>query len=94
MGFYIEVEQPTKKAQQLCRIGAEVRSLPSFPPPQGKVLICVLENGFFDAAGICYDQKEFNDFNDPKDTRPKTWLHMDRAQVIALEPRVEEHLIG
>lgn len=43
-------------------------------------LICVVSNGLFEAAAFCYNEDEFKAFNDPTDTRPKTWLVMDRKQ--------------
>lgn len=41
-------------------------------------IICVLQNGPFDAAAFCYDADEFEAFNEPTDFRCKTWLKMDR----------------
>jgi hypothetical protein len=42
--------------------------------PEDKSLICVVDNGYFEAAAFIYDQRELNDFSDPYDKRPKTWL--------------------
>lgn len=36
-------------------------------------LVCVVDNGFFAAAGYAYDEKEFECFNSD-DGRDKTWL--------------------
>jgi hypothetical protein len=47
--------------------------------PEGSALICVVDNGIFEAAGFCYDEREFAAFTDPGDTRPKEWLLMDRG---------------
>ena len=33
--------------------------------------VILLDNGNFKAAGIAYDEKEYNRFMDPADTRPK-----------------------
>jgi hypothetical protein len=41
-------------------------------------VICVVNNGAFEAAGYCFDHNEFLAFTDPKDDRPKTWLTMDK----------------
>jgi hypothetical protein len=46
--------------------------------PTGTALVCVIHNGPFDAAGFVYDDRELAGFTDPDDTRPKTWLLMDK----------------
>lgn len=75
MGFYINttskgVELPrNNKADYLILDGAtEVKAV--FQPN----LICVVENGQFEAAGYAYSEAEFEVFNDPQDPRPKRWL--------------------
>lgn len=49
-------------------------------PGSAKVVICVVSNGPFDAAGYCFDVGEFEAFNDPADYRPKLWLAMDKKK--------------
>jgi len=45
-------------------------------------LICVIENGPFDAAGYIYSKSEFEAFVDPQDPRPKRWIiHQDAAKL-------------
>ena len=44
----------------------------------GLGVVCVVNNGSFEAAGFMYSQKEFDYFNDPADSRIKTWVVMDR----------------
>lgn len=75
MGKYINTNSkgefigPLNKAQALIDDGATVTD-PSFK----ENLVCVVENGIFDAAAYCYSEDEFRCFSDPKDDRPKTWL--------------------
>lgn len=45
-------------------------------------LICVVDNGPFEAAAYCYSQNERDAFAYP-DGRPKTWLIVDNAKEIA-----------
>ena len=82
MGFYIETGSPLGKANALVeKFGAEVIPQPtSFSEvPEGKGLISVVNNqGMFEAAGYCYNEREFEAFTHPTDTRPKTWLLMDK----------------
>lgn len=75
MGYYINstskgVPLPKcNKADYLILDGAkEVKA--EFQPN----LICVVENGFFDAAGYAFNKDEFEVFNDPGDYRSKRWL--------------------
>lgn len=89
MGYYIEVPEHHNKARQLIQLhGAE--PLEFHPPrladiPADKVLICVVYNGLFDACGIAFSEEEMQVFANP-DGRPKTWLLMDKAKVLELNP--------
>ena len=82
MGYYIEVPRNKQKALQIMALhGAKFtiippKSLSELAENEG--LVCVVENGPFDAAGYCYDDDELEAFNDPRDHRPKTWLTMDK----------------
>lgn len=83
MGYYIETAGVHGKAQVLVeKAGAE--RLPSVPRwediPEGKALICVVDNGIFEAAGFAYSFSEYMAFTNPDDFRTKEWLLMDRAK--------------
>jgi len=84
MGYYINetsrgIQLPASgKARVLISDGA-VRVAPEFQPN----LICVVDNGLFEAAGYCYSEEEFKVFNDPNDWRPKTWLVHPDAKKLA-----------
>jgi len=82
MGYYIEVPGKKQKAEQLVELyGAEIlsdepRALEDVPT--GKALICVLDNGSFEAAGFCYSQREFEAFSLPdtiRDPNPPPGVH-------------------
>lgn len=45
-------------------------------------LVCVVDNGIFEAAGYAFDQREFKDFSYP-DGRPKRWLIVPGVDKIA-----------
>lgn len=86
MGYYIQTPENLNKVRQLVRLhGAEI--IP-FPPEKlsdiigDKALICVVQNGTFDAAGLCYNQQELEAFRraDEGYQRPRTWLLMDKAE--------------
>ena len=84
MGYYINqtskgVQLPScDKADYLLLDGAvEVKA--EFQPN----LICVVENGIFDAAAYVFSVHEFEDFNDARDRRPKRWLIHPRAKELS-----------
>jgi len=84
MGYYINENSkgeslPSRgKARALILDGAKVVNA-TFQPN----LVCVVENGLFDAAGYCYNEKEFTIFNDPTDYREKIWLVHPQAEKLA-----------
>jgi len=46
-------------------------------------LVCVVNNGPFDAAAYAYSEGEMEAFNDSGDYRPKTWLIYPHAEKLA-----------
>ena len=46
-------------------------------------LICVVENGLFDAALYCYCESEMNVAKNPEDLRPKRWIVHPMAAELA-----------
>lgn len=97
MGFYIEVAEAKQKAMQLKRDhNAQVILRPTLlnEIPKGKTLICVMENGLFDAAGIIYSQEELEAFSEASTGRPRTWLLMDTEEVVKLKPHLADYLRG
>ena len=88
MGKYINathtgITLPNKgKAIELVKAGAEMLIEP--PKQWEDNIVCVVSNGFFDAAAYAYDQKEMDHFNDTsQDTRPRVWLKYAHAKDLA-----------
>ena len=84
MGIYLQTPYPTSKAEQLQELyKAKVISKPVYHRiPEDKALICVVENGFFDAAAYIYSESEYKAFRPTlSDQRPRTWLTMDKKLV-------------
>ena len=69
----------TLKAAELVKDGATIVFNPKFQ----ENLVCVVNNGPFEAAAYCYSQTEFDHFNDPKDYRAKIWLTYPHAKELA-----------
>ena len=46
-------------------------------------LVCVVDNGPFEAAAWAYDAREVHDFADPQDRRQKVWLVYPYAKQVA-----------
>ena len=47
--------------------------------PKDKALVCVVNNGSFEAAGYIYDQTEYEAATVPSDPRSKVWLLVEKA---------------
>ena len=98
MGYYIEVPENLNKASQLIRLH-DAQDI-GLPPdhftdiPKGKVLVCVVQNGLFDAAGIIWCERELQDFKETRTNRPRTWLVMDLDKVCQLKPHLAPYLRG
>ena len=82
MGYYIQTGQASNKAADIIRLhGAEVIHPKSDEFNQqrlcGKAIICVINNGPFDAAAFVYTPQEFLYFLEEMSNRQKTWLATD-----------------
>ena len=85
MGYYINEnskgqEAPSNgKAQFIEADGGLV--IPE-PKEWKEGIVCVVENGFFDAAAYAFSEKEMKEFLHP-DGRDKTWLYYPLAKNIS-----------
>lgn len=79
MGYYVNKLSngrdllPKGKANALVNDGGTIVDGSSFQPN----LICVVDNGFFEAAGFAYSEKEYQEFK--ATSRPKVWLIHPKA---------------
>lgn len=101
MGYYIQTSSHFDKAADLVRDGAEVVEIkkgeaPGYlsAMPSNKALVCVMDNGPFEAAGLCFDAGEAEAFDGPTDTRPRKWLVMDKARAHELSGYTESNSAG
>jgi hypothetical protein len=80
MGYYIQGPAKGKVAFLTSQYGAEELAgalVPFFVSSHG--VICVVDNGSFEAAAYIHDLEEFMRFDQPHDPRPKVWLLMEKA---------------
>jgi hypothetical protein len=78
MGSYINPRNETKE-QFLVKNGSKVSASFKYEDiPQDKMMVCLVNNGFFTAAGIMFDEREYDDFHVKGDTRPKDWYLVDK----------------
>jgi hypothetical protein len=90
MGKYVNVNlngnplHARGKASNLVQSGAErIEEPESLAQHPGKAVLCVVENGMFDAAAWAYSQGELEEFKRP-DGRFKTWLTVDESVIESL----------
>jgi len=79
MGLYINFtpDGPLSalgKARDILAQWPGARKLSETPREFVADLVVVVNNGMFDAAGWCFDKREFEEFSDPNDGRSKVWL--------------------
>ena len=79
MGFYIEGPAKDKASFITVEYGGKVISEPdSFEDiPEELGIICIVDNGPFEAAGFAFNEREFSVFKHP-DGRPRIWMTMER----------------
>jgi hypothetical protein len=91
MGFYINPPTLTKEAW-LDQNGKQLTEAPVWKDiPFDSLPVCLVDNTMFTAAGIAYDEGEFNDFMSP-DRRRKIWFIVPKEKILEVEPSIK-HLI-
>lgn len=73
MGIYVNPTDGSTKEQWLAKHGEQI-ARPSWPPPQGRAIVCLVDNRIFTAAGVCDTERELRAFTGPTDHRPKKWF--------------------
>lgn len=87
MGYYIQCANAKGKAREIMDTLGGIEVSPEeaemiLREDIGGAIICVVDNGVFEAAAYCYRLDEFRQFTRPDDDRPKTWLLVeDEAKV-------------
>jgi len=85
MGYYInpvdmeKEEWLTKNA--LSELNKEDLKIFNFNQTQTRP-VCLLNNGFFTAAGIAFNERELNVFASEEDTRPKKFYEVEVKKIL------------
>jgi hypothetical protein len=91
MGLYIEPPMSDKKTW-LASKGMKLFEGPMrfefnySTIPEDKVLVCNVENGFFDASAVAFNEAEYKSFNYP-DGRNKSWWLLDKELAKEYSPQ-------
>ena len=85
MGYYIE-GPAIGKAQHIIdnHGGRSVTASEAAQLVESHGVIAVKNNGRFEAAAFCFNAKEFQEFSDPYDFRPTSFVVIDRAKAAEL----------
>ena len=84
MGLYLE---PQADKREWMNENAEKIRLAAFQDtPEDKVLVCMVDNGFFVALAVAFSDAELRAFTLPDDNRPKEWYFVDKEKAKMIAP--------
>lgn len=81
MSKYFQCDNPNKEQDLAEKWGAKKTTkelAKSYIDHDTLIPVCVVDNGFFQAAALIYNQGEFEAFSIPTDNRPKRWYIIER----------------
>lgn len=80
MGRYLNPENTTKE-HWLLNNAIPCHTPPMISPDEdGYYAVCLVDNGWMTAAGLCHDVHELRAFRHPGDYRPKRWFKVTAEQ--------------
>ena len=74
MGCYINPPDTSKEKWMNIHGKGPYRKPPEFGSMDGHLLVCLVRNAFFTAAGIMFSHEEYVEFSRSEDQRPKCWF--------------------
>lgn len=90
MGCYINPENQSKESF-LTHNGTLIDPSSYNWKDEQHLPVCLVDNGPFTAAAVCYDKNEMSHFTQPKDFRPKIWFKVSVEKLKEVSP-IEAYL--
>ena len=78
MGCYVNPQNETKE-EFLLKHGKRVRT--DLEITDTHLPVCLVDNGYFTAAMVAFNEGEIEAMNSPGDRRPKTWYIVSREEL-------------
>ena len=89
MGLYINPVEETKE-EWLREHGAQLLTIPKEYKSVGKTgtywVVCLVHNPTFTAAGVCYSDRELEDWKEVDDRRLKMWFLVEEEDLLTVVP--------
>lgn len=60
--------------------------------PASMLIVCLVTNPTFTAAGICFDEEELIRFSDPRDERSKIWYLVKTWKLLSVSSELKSYL--
>ena len=93
MGYYINQTSDGTQLEPLGKAAALVADGATYTTSSEGFqdnLVCVVNNGPFEAAVYVFSEREFMDFNLPGDRRTKQWLIYEYAPILSGYKKIEQ----
>lgn len=93
MGMYMEDSDKRKWLQEVGSFidcGVEPTTINFKDVPENSMIVCLVDNGAFLAAGVAFDEREFEVFN-KEDGRWKEWYFVSRSELAEKCPMWKEY---
>ena len=60
----------------------------------GYLPVCLVDNGPYTAAAVCYNREEFEEFSRPDDPRPRRWFLVKTARLLEVVPQLARVVVA
>jgi hypothetical protein len=95
MGMYINPSNETKESwlsKNAEHYGQQYRRADTSSDYKTIFPVCLVDNGPFTAAAICFRQEEFECFSQPDDYRPKNWYVCNVDNLKSIDSGFKEYM--
>lgn len=91
MGYYIDPPDMSKEKWLIENAKPSTKSAcEEWSDFSTEVPVVLVDNGFFTAAGIAYDEREVNAFTQPDDKRSKVYFTVEKTKLFGVNPSYKE----